>query len=90
VFEEASIALGGNDYVHPNTLVAIVLAGGDNVGALVQGHTHYARLIREGSPLVYFDIISGAPHGLGEAGPAVIRDLFLQECRPRGEGSHAD
>lgn len=89
-FEEASIALGGNDYVHPNTLVAIVLAGADQVGALVQGHTYYERLAREGSPWVYIDIVSGAPHGLGENGAAVIRDLFLRECRPHGDAARAN
>lgn len=82
-FEAASIALGGNDYVHPNTLVYIVLAGSDDVGALAQGHTHYERLIREGSPEVKLDILPGAPHGLGEAGPPLIRDILARECRTR-------
>lgn len=81
VFEEASISLGGNDYVYPHTLVYIILAGGDQVGALDQGHTYYERLIREGSPQVRFDILPGAPHGLGPAGPPLLREILSRECR---------
>jgi hypothetical protein len=84
VFEASSVALGGNDYVHPNTLVYIVLAGADQVGALLQGHTYYERLIREGSPHVRIDILAGAPHGLGEAGRPLISDILMKECRERG------
>jgi hypothetical protein len=84
-FEEASIAGGGNDYVHPNTMVWIILGGADQVGALPQGHAYYERLAKEGSPLLKIDVLSGAPHGLARTpgGADRIRDVFLRECRSR-------
>lgn len=85
VFEESSIAGGGNDYVHPNTMVWIILGGADQVGALPQGHAYFERLASEGSPLLRVDILSGAPHGLRmrPEGANRIRDAFLRECRLR-------
>jgi hypothetical protein len=84
-FEDASIAGGGNDYVHPNTMVWIILGGADQVGALPQGHAYYERLAREGSPLLRIDILSGVPHGVNRVseGADRIRDAFLRECRLR-------
>ena len=85
VFEESSIAGGGNDYVHPNTMVWIILGGADQAGALPHGHAYFARLAREGSPRLRVDILSGAPHALARLpeGANRIRDAFLRECRLR-------
>jgi hypothetical protein len=86
-FKDSSVSVGG-DYYYPNTLVWLVVGGGDKSGALRQGLTYYDSLLRSGSPSVRLDIIPNAPHTLVQTpeGEAMIRDILIGECRPHNAG----
>lgn len=81
-FEQASVSTRG-DYFYPNTLIWLVVGGGDTVGALRQGLTYYDSLLRSESPSVRLDIIPNAPHPVVTTpeGEAMIRDILIDECR---------
>ena len=83
--EEASIAAGQNDYVHPKTLVHFLFGAEDVGNAVPQGITYLERLSAEGSPLLGVDTLPGVPHAVPSArsGADRIRDLMLAECRVR-------
>lgn len=84
-FQEASIAWGDWQYAYPRTMVWFLFGERDDTPAVGQGLTYHARLVERGSPLVRLDYVSGTGHGVQDtrAGAELIRDILLNECRPR-------
>ena len=88
-FRLASVASGGGDYVHPQTLVWFAFEGiADDSGAVAQGELYHDLLVSEGSPLIRKDTVPGVTHagatGLynSREGTNLIRDILINECRP--------
>jgi len=90
-FRQASVASGDGDYVHPGTMVWFVLEGIDDTHAAAMGTVHHDLLVQRGSPQVRKtivpDVTHAGPKGLygSRDGADKIRDILINECRPRRE-----
>ena len=87
----ASVASGEGDYVHPQTMVAFISEGIESLRlgyGVAMGMTYHDLLVREGSPLIRNDVVTGVTHA-GETGLYntqkgidLISDTLINECRP--------
>jgi hypothetical protein len=79
-----SLVDGGIDYEHPTTRVVILIGGLDHTSAPNHAAAYRDRLVAEGSPMVSYDIIPTAGHGLSvfltdPAAQVAVTDAFLWE-----------
>ncbi|MFN2444352.1 MAG: hypothetical protein ABR606_01980 [Vicinamibacterales bacterium] len=84
-FEEASIVSAQGSYIYPKTMVWFLWGENDRTNAVPQGWLYRDRLIEAGSPLVRADVVPDTGHGVpgSQKGADMIRDIMLNECRPR-------
>jgi hypothetical protein len=88
-FRQASVASGEGDYVHPGTMVWFVFEGVDDTHAAAMGAAYHALLVQRGSPHVRKttipDVTHAGPKGLygSRIGADKVRDILINECRPR-------
>ena len=75
-----SLVEGGNDYHHPTTRVSILIGGLDHTSAPNHALAYRDRLIAEGSPLVTYQTIPTAGHGLSKFLPdPAAQDALVAE-----------
>ncbi len=84
-FQEASVAFGDWEYIYPKTVVWFVQGALDQTTTAAHGRFFYNHLLKMGSPLVHMSVVPGAPHNTVSTteGAHTIRDILLNECRPR-------
>ena len=88
-FRRASVASGDGDYVYPTTMVWFVFEGIDDTHAVAMRTTYFDLLMKVGTPLVRKttipDVSHAGPKGLyaSSSGTLAVRDILLNECRPR-------
>lgn len=82
-FKEGSIGYGNWDYSYPKTMVAFVVGGDDNTKTAAQGDEFYDLLVQKGSPLISWELIPGAGHGVTEIpeGAQAMEDTLLNTCQ---------
>lgn len=84
-FRSASLVTNGWQYAYPHTMVAFVFGGDDNTTTAAQGQVYYDRLLRQGTPHLSMQVVSGAPHFVTTTtdGAQAMQSTLLTECALR-------
>jgi hypothetical protein len=82
-FREASMMNGNWRYQYPKTQVSFIFGSLDDTITAKQGELYYDRLVQEATPLLYREVVNGAPHEVTSTpqGAQALENAIRNGCK---------